>query len=91
MRYICAMKLREWRDANSLSLRGAAVRFGIGNGKNPARRMQRIETGEAPVDAILADRIVSETGGAVSLKDLNDIRRGWLERGLVEAPAEALS
>lgn len=72
------MKLKAWRTDSSLTLRGAAEIFGIGDGKNPSRRMQRIETGEAPVDALLADVIVQVTNGAVTLQDLNDTRRDWL-------------
>lgn len=72
------MKLRDWRISNKLSLRQAAVRFGIGGGVNPARRMQRVETGESPVDALLASMIVETTGGVVTLQDLNDVRRDWL-------------
>lgn len=81
---ISGMKIREWRIANSKSLRQAAEAFGIGGGKNPSRRMQRIETGEAPVDALLADVIVTITNGAVTLQDLNDTRRDFMQNARAE-------
>ncbi|MER8762853.1 hypothetical protein [Mesorhizobium sp. M0968] len=52
--------------------------LGVGQGANPSRRVQRLETGEAPIDAILADKIVLATSGEVSLQDLNDTRREYL-------------
>lgn len=73
-----AMRLRNWRIEKNLTLREAAELFGIGGGANPSRRMQRIETGEAPVDAILADAIVRETDEAVTLLDLNETRKEFL-------------
>lgn len=72
------MKLRDWRIREKKTLRELADLLGIGQGANPSRRMQRIETGEAPVDAILADLVVTTTAGEVSLKDLNDTRREFL-------------
>ncbi|WP_448113104.1 helix-turn-helix domain-containing protein [Mesorhizobium amorphae] len=72
------MKIRDWRQQQNLSFREAAEFFGIGGGKNPARRMQRIETGESPVDAVLADKIVNQTGRVVTLQDINDTRRDFL-------------
>lgn len=72
------MKLKAWRTEKKNTLRETADLFGIGGGANPSRRMQRIETGEAPVDAVLADTIVRITEGVVSLQDLNDTRRDWL-------------
>lgn len=72
------MKIRDWRQQQNLSFRQAAEFFGIGGGKNPARRMQRIETGESPVDAVLADTIVTRTNQLVTLQDINDTRRDFL-------------
>jgi transcriptional regulator with XRE-family HTH domain len=72
------MKLREWRTTNQKTLKETAELLGIGQGANPSRRAQRIETGEAPVDAIIADRIVTVTNGAVTLQDINDTRREFL-------------
>lgn len=72
------MKLRDWRTREGKTLKEVADLLGIGQGANPSRRVQRVETGEAPVDAILADKIVLLTSGEVSLQDLNDIRREFL-------------
>jgi hypothetical protein len=73
------MKLRDWRIREpKKTLKEMADLLGIGHGANPSRRYQRIETGESPVDAVLADTIVTVTGGEVSLKDLNDTRREFL-------------
>ncbi|RVD44902.1 XRE family transcriptional regulator [Mesorhizobium sp. M4A.F.Ca.ET.020.02.1.1] len=73
------MKLRDWRTREQKTLKELAELLGIGQGANPSRRVQRIETGEAPVDAILADKIVSVAGGDVTLQDLNETRRAFLE------------
>jgi transcriptional regulator with XRE-family HTH domain len=72
------MKLRDWRARESKTLKDLAEMLGLGHVSNPSRRVQRIETGEAPVDAIIADRIVSITGGEVSLQDLNETRLAFL-------------
>lgn len=72
------MKLRDWRAQKHLTLKQLADLLGIGQGKNPSRRMQRIEMGGAPVDALLADKIVSTTDAEVTLQDLNDTRRDFL-------------
>ncbi|MGX9145895.1 helix-turn-helix domain-containing protein [Mesorhizobium sp. 128a] len=72
------MKLRDWRIRETKTLKDVAEMLGVGQGANPSRRVQRIETGEAPVDAILADKIVSMCGGDVTLQDLNDTRREFL-------------
>lgn len=79
------MDIKSWRTEKQITLREAADVFGIGDGKNPSRRMQRIETGEAPVDALLADTIVKATEGVVTLQDINDIRRTWLSERQREA------
>ncbi|TPL40656.1 helix-turn-helix transcriptional regulator [Mesorhizobium sp. B2-4-6] len=73
------MKLRDWRIRENRTLKELAELLGIGQGTNPSRRVQRIETGEAPVDAIIADKIVSLAGGDVTLQDLNETRRAFLE------------
>lgn len=75
------MKLRDWRIRENLNLREMADSLGIGHGANPSRRMQRIETGEAQPDAILADDIVTLTKGEVTLKDMNDTRKEFLSAG----------
>lgn len=72
------MKLREWRTREAKTLKELAELLGVGQGANPSRRVQRLETGEAPIDAILADKIVAVTSGDVSLQDLNDTRREYL-------------
>jgi transcriptional regulator with XRE-family HTH domain len=72
------MRLRAWRIREEMTLKVLAEMLGIAEGSNPSRRAQRIETGEAPVDAILAEAIVSLTGGDVTLQDLNDTRRQFL-------------
>lgn len=75
---IWSMRLRDWRLEKNLNLRELAELIGEGGGSNPARRAQRIETGESPVDAPLADRIVAATSEKVTLQDLHDTRRDWL-------------
>lgn len=79
------MKLRDWRIREEKTLKELAELLGIGQGANPSRRVQRIETGEAPVDAILADKIVSLAGGEVTLQDLNETRRAFLEAAIEAA------
>lgn len=71
------MRLRNWRLENGLKLRELADLLGIG-GKNPSRSAQRIETGSAPVDAPLADRILEVTSAKVTLEDIHAQRRDWL-------------
>ncbi|RWH31620.1 helix-turn-helix transcriptional regulator [Mesorhizobium sp.] len=72
------MKLRDWRIREDKTLKEVAELLGIGQGANPSRRVQRMETGEAPIDAILSDKIVVISGGEVTLQDLNDTRREYL-------------
>ncbi len=72
------MQLKDWRNRENKTLRELAELLGIGHGANPSRRMQRIETGEAPVDALLAAMIVSVTRTEVSLQDINDTRAEYL-------------
>lgn len=72
------MKLRDWRIEQGKTLRQLADDLGIGDGANPSRRVQRMETGEVPVDAILTARIVALTDGQVSLEDLHGARLDWL-------------
>jgi transcriptional regulator with XRE-family HTH domain len=79
------MKLRDWRIREKKTLKDLADLLGVGQGANPSRRVQRIETGEGPVDAVLSDKIVTVTLGEVSLQDLNDTRRAWLSSTVVEA------
>ena len=76
------MTLREFRDSRKMSLAEMATALGLGHGANPARRMQRIETGEATPDAVLAFRIVEFTEGAVSHQDLASIRLSFLQRSV---------
>ncbi|HMM73250.1 MAG TPA: helix-turn-helix transcriptional regulator [Rhodocyclaceae bacterium] len=80
------MKFREWRISQQLTLKQVADLLGIGHGANPSRRVQRIENGESPVDALLADKIVEVTGGQVTLQDQNDTRRQYLASGSAPHP-----
>lgn len=70
------MKLDVWRKTNSISLAELANRLGIG-GANPARSLQRYETGARVMPAVLQAEVVTLTEGVVSLQDIFDKRLAW--------------
>jgi len=74
------MTLREFRDSQNLTLAEMARALGIGHGANPARRMQRIETGEAAPSPAVAFRIVEFTEGKVTHEDLARIQLAFSQR-----------
>lgn len=75
MLMVRAMNLNSWRIKNGKTLAWLATELGIDSGKNPSRRIQRIERGEVPIDVVLAEKIVAVTSGEVTLRDLASMRR----------------
>ena len=73
------MRIAVWRKRNKWSLARLGEALSIG-GSNPGRAAQRIERGEAPVDADMAEAIGKVTGGDVTLQDLHDQRLEWKRR-----------
>jgi hypothetical protein len=74
---ITAAMLKQWRSSQGKSQGECALVLGMRGG---ARSFQRIETGESSADADTIDRIVRMTGGAVTVKDMHDIRLAWLRQ-----------
>ena len=78
IRHDIAMRLKDWRGRENLTLLDCATRLGLRDG----RAFQRYETGEHRPDAPLLDQICLMTGGDVSLTDMHQQRLDWLrERG----------
>ena len=70
------MNLSDWRKAQGKSLADFAAAIGIG-GSNPARSLQRYETGERVMPAVLQAAVVKQTDGSVSVADLFAVRLAW--------------
>jgi transcriptional regulator with XRE-family HTH domain len=70
--------LRDWRQARSLTLDAVAAKLGM-PGKNPARTVQRIETGELEARADLVADIAKLTRNEVTAAELTGTRLAWLE------------
>ncbi len=79
------MRLLEWRESQNLSRVEAAKRFGIVEGQNPSQNLRNYETGNTAVPVILAPKIIEITGGQVSLNDLADTRRDFLQQREIDA------
>lgn len=73
------MDLRTWRRREEHSLADLARLLGL-DGRNPAARVQRWETGEARAPADIEALIVDLTGGEVTLADQHRTRLAFLER-----------
>lgn len=84
------MKLRDWRHSRNLSLAELGRMLGLG-GVNPARAVQRIETGEQGFDADLAERIAIASQYAVRPQDLHETRLEWLRANKPQRLAEPFS
>ena len=69
--------LRDWRQGQRLSLDKVAGMLGL-SGQNPARTIQRVETGESLPDADLAAALTKISDGAVTPVDLHLTRLAWL-------------
>lgn len=80
-------RLRTWRQENKLSLNALGEMLGLG-GRNRARTIQRIETGESLCDADLARAIEAVTAGAVTPADMHQTRLAWLEDNSRARPFE---
>lgn len=76
-----AMRLREWRQTQKLTIAQAAERFGIRH----ARTFQRYETGEILADApfVAAAEAISE--GLVGPSDFYAQRSEFLSKNVLEA------
>lgn len=70
------MHLAEWRKSQGLTLSDAAARLGIADA-NPARTLQRFETGERRPSATVVSSIEAATAGAVTAQDMHDVRLHW--------------
>jgi len=77
------MKLIDWRKHHQKTLTEAALLIGL-SGSNPARDLQRFETGERRPSAFIVEAIVAATDGAVSAQDMHECRLSW-ERENFEA------
>lgn len=78
------MNLTDWRKLNSKTLADTAASIGI-VGANPARSLQRYESGERVMPAVLQERVSMVTGGSVTAQDLFECRLAWERENLVEA------
>lgn len=70
------MKLTDWRKTHSKSLAETAAAIGI-SGANPARSLQRYESGERVMPAILQAQVELHTGGEVTSGDMFAARLAW--------------
>lgn len=70
------MNISDWRKSQGKSLAELAAAIGI-SGANPARSLQRYETGERVMPAVLQDSLVRVSAGAVTVSDLFDVRLAW--------------
>ncbi len=78
------MNLTDWRKSNSKTLAETAAAIGIG-GANPARSLQRYESGERVMPAFLQERVCSVTAGQVTAQDLFESRLAWEKQNMAEA------
>lgn len=76
-----AMRLREWRQTQKLTIAQAAERFGIRH----ARTFQRYETGEILADAPFVALAESVSEGLVGPADFYAQRSDFLSRSILEA------
>lgn len=77
----CAMRLREWRQTQEMTIAQAAELFGIKH----ARTFQRYETGEILPDAPFVEKSNRISGGAVTAEDFYHQRAEWLSANTAEA------
>lgn len=79
------MKLTDWRKQNQKTLAETAGLIGL-RGSNPARDLQRFETGERRPPALLVEQIALATGGEVTAQDMHETRLAWERAALEIAP-----
>jgi transcriptional regulator with XRE-family HTH domain len=72
------MNLRTWRQQNHLTLDRAAEMLGL-SGANRRSLLRRYERGEHQIGASLAETILTATDGQVTLQDLHEQRKAWIE------------
>ena len=74
------MDLRTWRQKQGLTLLELADRLGVQGSSvaSKATTVSRIERGLHAVDALVAEKIVNVTNGAVSVFDLHTTRKEWM-------------
>lgn len=77
------MKLTDWRKSNGKSLAEIAAAIGIA-GTNPARSLQRYETGERVMPAMQQAEVKRVTGGAVGASDMFEVRLAWEKANSME-------
>ncbi|WP_196258592.1 helix-turn-helix domain-containing protein [Pelagibacterium limicola] len=78
------MKLIDWRKERQLTLADMASMIGL-SGSNPARDLQRFETGERRPPATVVQAIFDATNGEVTPQDMHDCRLGWERQNLAAA------
>lgn len=71
------MNIRDWRIDARVSQRELALRLGI-SGANPARTLQRYESGESQMSSVMVDRLEAVTKSAVTAQDMHETRLEWL-------------
>jgi len=71
------MNIRDWRIDAKVSQRELAIRLGI-SGANPARTLQRYESGESQMSSVMVDRLELISGAAVTAQDMHETRLEWL-------------
>jgi transcriptional regulator with XRE-family HTH domain len=81
------MKLLIWRKSQGLTLADAAQLFGI-EGTNPARTLQRFETGERMPTALTIAAIEVATDHLVTAQDIYEVRLAWERANASAAVAE---
>ncbi|KRA44672.1 helix-turn-helix domain-containing protein [Devosia sp. Root635] len=78
------MNLTAWRKSQGKSLAETAAAIGI-VGANPARSLQRYESGERVMPAVQQAAVETFTNGAVTFNDMFAARLAWETTNLAEA------
>lgn len=78
------MKLTDWRKFHSKTLAEVAAAIGI-SGANPARSLQRYESGERVMPAVLQEKVSAVTSGEVTAQDIFEARLEWEKNNVAEA------
>lgn len=81
------MNLTSWRKSQNLTLAEVAARLGIDDA-NPARTLQRFETGERRPSATLIARIEELTESEVCAQDMHLTRLHWERQSAAQAVME---
>lgn len=75
------MKLCDWRKLHQKTLAETAALIGL-SGSNPARDLQRFETGERRPSASVVEQIFVATDGSVTAQDMHECRLDWERENL---------